>query len=224
MEEKPLTKSLPSDAPLLEMLRVDGQAGVSDLEAGLGVTATAVRQRLDRLMRAGLVQRSTVPRGRGRPCHVYSLTEKGRLVGGDNFQDLALVLWREIRAVGDASVRRGLIARIGSALAATYRDRTLAGSPRERLERAAALMRERQISCAVATDEHNLAVLTTYTCPYPQLAEEDRGICAAERLMLQELTGTPVQLSECRLDGSSCCKFTAVAAANEADSPRPAGA
>jgi hypothetical protein len=53
-------------------------------------------------------------------------------------------------------------------------------------------------------------VLTAYSCPYPELADEDRAVCAAERLMIQELVGTAVQLSECRLDGAACCRFTAV--------------
>lgn len=216
--------TLPSDAPLLEMLRVAGQAGISDLEAGLGVTATAVRQRLERLMKAGLVERSTVTRGRGRPSHVYSLTDKGRRVGGDNFQDLALVLWHEVRAVSDPAVRRGLLARIGTALAERYRGSIFGDSPRQRLEQTAAIMRERQISCGVSTTEGDLPVLVSYTCPYPELAEQDRGICAAERLMLQELAGSPVQLSECRLDGGSCCKFTAAGDPVENESSQPAGA
>lgn len=216
--------TLPSDAPLLEMLRVAGRAGISDLEAGLGVTATAVRQRLERLMKAGLVGRSTVTRGRGRPSHVYSLTDKGRRVGGDNFHDLALVLWREMRAVSDPAVRRGLLARIGTALAERYRGSISGDSPRQRLEQTAVVMRERQISCGVSTTEGDLPVLVSYTCPYPELAEQDRGICAAERLMLQELVGSPVQLSECRLDGGSCCKFTASGDPIENESSRPAGA
>lgn len=224
MSAETLACSLPSDAPLLEMLRIEGRASISDLETGLGVTATAVRQRLDRLMRAGLVERSTVSRGRGRPSHVYSLTDKGRRVGGDNFQDLALVLWREVRTVSDPEIRRGLLSRIGAALADRYRDSVSGGSPRERLERAAAIMRERQISCSVSAPEGDLPVLVSYTCPYPELAEQDRGICAAERLMLQNLVGAPVQLSECRLDGGSCCKFTAVGESLESESMHREGA
>ena len=224
MSQEMHANSLPSDAPLLEMLRVEGRAGISELEAGLGVTATAVRQRLDRLMRAGLVERSTVSRGRGRPSHVYSLTDKGRRVGGDNFHDLAMVLWREVRRVSDPAIRRGLLTRIGAALADRYRESISGGSPRERLERTAAIMRERQISCGVSATEGDLPVLVSYSCPYPELAEQDRGICAAERLMLQELAGTPVQLSECRLDGGSCCKFTASGQPVETESAQHAGA
>ncbi|NDC54577.1 MAG: MarR family transcriptional regulator [Planctomycetia bacterium] len=203
-----------SDGPLLDLLRTAESAGIGDLARALGVTATAVRQRLDRLMRAGLVERTTAAgaaAGRGRPAHRYQLTVEGRRSGGDNFRDLALVLWREIRGIRDVDVRRGLLTRVGSALAGLYRDRVSGPSSLTRFERAAELLRERGVSCAVDAPSAtgNLPVLTTYSCPYPELAEEDRGICAAERSMLQELVGTGVRLSECRLDGASCCRFTA---------------
>jgi DeoR family suf operon transcriptional repressor len=204
-----------SDHAVIDLLRVDGNAGIGDLAASLGVTATAVRQRLDRLMRQGLVERTSVGGRRGRPAHVYSLTEAGRRVGGDNFHDLAIVLWREIRGVRDAAVRRGLLGRIGSALAGLHRDSIAGETPRDRLDGVAELLRRRNIACSVDTvvaakGTAELPVLTSYTCPFPDLAEEDRGICAAERLMIEDLVGSGVQLSECRLDGGSCCRFTVV--------------
>ena len=208
-----------SDAALIELLRVEGSLGIGQMAGALGVTATAVRQRLDRLMRAGLVDRrqsvagtGSGPVGRGRPAHFYSLTENGRRTGGDNFRDLSLVLWREIRGIRDPEVRRGLLARVGSAMAGAYRDRMTGETPAQRLENVAEIFRERRLSCSVEPEATGgLPVLTTYSCPYPELAEQDRGICAAERIMLEELVGTDVQLSECRLDGASCCRFTASA-------------
>jgi predicted ArsR family transcriptional regulator len=206
-----------SDAAVVELLRGDAALEIGQLADQLGVTATAVRQRLDRLMRAGLVERRTVSRPRGRPAHAYSLTAAGRRLGGDNFRDLAIVLWREIRAIRDAEVRQGLLTRIAMALADVYRDRVTGDTPNERLASIAGILGEREISCTVGGDA--LPVLTTYSCPYPELAEQDRAVCAAERLMLQELVGTAVQLSECRLDGASCCRFTA-----EASPPSPVDA
>ena len=50
-------RSTSSDAALLEFLRVEGTAGIGDLATALGVTATAVRQRLERLRKSGLVER-----------------------------------------------------------------------------------------------------------------------------------------------------------------------
>lgn len=203
-----------SDTPLIELLRIESPLGIGAMAAALGVTATAIRQRLDRLMRAGIVARATVSPAeggtRGRPAHVYSLTEKGRRTGGDNFRDLSLVLWREIRGIREPAVRQGLLARIGTALAGMYRENVAGETAAERLQSVAGMLRERQISCGVENEPADgLPVLTTHSCPYPELAEQDRGICAAERIMLQELVGSPVQLSECRLDGSPCCRFTA---------------
>jgi DeoR family transcriptional regulator, suf operon transcriptional repressor len=51
-------------------------------------------------------------------------------------------------------------------------------------------------------------VLTALACPYPDLAKQDRSVCTMEKLMLSEILGENVRLSECRLDGASCCTFT----------------
>jgi predicted ArsR family transcriptional regulator len=205
-----------SDAAVVDLLRVEGGLGIGELSAALGVTATAVRQRLDRLMRQGLVERRALEGRRGRPAHVYSLTDAGRRQGGDNFRDLALVLWREIRSVRDLDVRRGLLGRIGTSLAGLHRGEITGAEPAERLQGVAEIMRRRDIACAVDASAEGgvgLPVLTSYACPYPDLAEEDRGICAAERAMIEELVGSPVKLSECRLDGGSCCRFALDASA-----------
>ncbi len=217
-----------SDEPVVELLRGDVALGIAELSEALGVTATAVRQRLARLMEAGYVvrERSWAPGGvsRGRPSHVYRLSEAGRQLGGDNFRDLAMVLWREVRRIEEPAVRRGLLSRIGQSLAEVCRARSggfdADRSPASRLAIVAAALRERKIACeCTACDSsepggadgdasERLAVLTTHTCPYPQLAEADRGICAAERVMLETLVEAPVRLSECRLDGDACCRFT----------------
>jgi DeoR family suf operon transcriptional repressor len=241
-----------ADHAVIDLLRVDGPQSIGELAASLGVTATAVRQRLDRLMRQGLVARETMGGRRGRPAHAYSLTDAGQRVGGDNFRDLSLVLWREIRSIRDPAVRSGLLGRIGASLASLHRDTVTGETPGDRLEGVAALLQRSNISCTVdhvtddqcadkrpavvhAVGDHAcdsvapgsgearaqtscLAVLTSYACPYPDLAEEDRGICAAERLMIEEIVGSPVRLSECRLDGGSCCRFTVA----ESDSGRSA--
>jgi predicted ArsR family transcriptional regulator len=209
-----------SDGAIVELLQKLGAIGVFELASALQVTATAVRQRLERLMREGIVSREVVAgpvggsagaRRRGRPAHVYRLTEKGIRAGGDNFRDLAVVLWQEIRRVESPEVRRGLLSRVGSAMAGFYRHEVAADTLPERLENTVRLLRERQITCGVEFDAEAsagpLAVLTSHVCPYPEIAEQDRGICAAERMMLQDLLGAKVALATCRLDGAECCRF-----------------
>lgn len=198
-----------SDAAVVDLLRKRQALEIGELAEALGVTATAVRQRLERLTKAGFIERSAVSRPRGRPAHAYRLTDSGRKLGGNNFRDLALVLWREIRGVRDPAVKSGLLKRIGEALAGVYRDQITGKTPADRLESIAAILQDRNICCSVEQPAWNggLPVLTSHACPYPDLAEEDRGVCAAERLMLQDLLGSAVRLAECRLDGGVTCRF-----------------
>ena len=74
-----------SDEVLLNYLRRNGAARISDLVAETGVTATAVRQRIQRLMDEGLIERQAEKIGRGRPNHRYALTEKGERQAGQQF-------------------------------------------------------------------------------------------------------------------------------------------
>ena len=110
-----------SDVVLVDLLRKHETMTVTDLAAALEVTATAVRQRLTRLMAQGFVERSSTKAGRGRPSHYYALTGKGRRKAGSNFGDLAVALWKEIVAIQDPSVRRVLIQRVSERLADSLR-------------------------------------------------------------------------------------------------------
>jgi predicted ArsR family transcriptional regulator len=195
-----------SDVTILDLLRKQGAMSVGQLAVATHVTATAVRQRLNRLMSESLVERVAVRYGRGRPRHGYSLTEKGRRQTGSNFADLAIALWNEIREIKDADVRRGLLQRLAKRMAAVYAGRVTGDTLDERMQSLGRLFDERDVEFAV--DRRNqLPVLQARECPYPELAEHDRTVCSMERMLFSELLGESVRLSECRLDGGACCTF-----------------
>ena len=195
-----------SDGPLLDHLRQNGDASISELVERLGVTATAVRQRLGRLSEGGLVTRTAVVEGRGRPSHRYRLTEAGIQSAGTNYDDLAKVLWQEVRSIDQPEIRRGLIGRIANRLTKLYQSQVVGSSLRERMDSIAQLLGKRDVP-VVADGSDKRPVLTVLSCPYPELAEQDRSVCAMERKMLAEVLGEPVRLTSCRLDGESCCTF-----------------
>lgn len=214
------------DRPLLDALRCHDTLGVTDLTELLGITATAVRQRLKRSIKAGLVEEVSAPyraARRGRPRLGYRLTATGQQTAGDNFHDLATVLWQEIRGIRAPEVRRGLLGRIGKALAATYSEQVRGSTPLQRIDSVAGLLRDRGVVCSVAeevaADGSILPVLTSHSCPYPDLAEHDRGICAAEQTMLEDLVGESVRLTDCRLDGGDCCRFQVSSGASLPENP-----
>ncbi len=217
-----------SDSTLLDLLRMRDAMTVAELAEALFVTATAVRQRLTRVMAGGYVDRVAVNRGRGRPVHSYRLTSKGRKKAGTNFADLAIALWEEIRAIEDVEVQRGLISRLSQRLASLYAGEVSGETVEERMLEVKALFAERQlpmsVQCGASTVENSgeengeakdgeasvdFPVLSVWACPYPDLAEKDRAICSLERMVFSELLNTKVQLSQCRLDGDACCTFEA---------------
>jgi predicted ArsR family transcriptional regulator len=158
-------------------------------------------------MSEGLVERRTERKTRGRPNHRYSLTEKGERTAGTNFADIAVVLWEEVKSVEDPAVRRGLLKRIADRLVEKYRGEVAGETLNSRMSALAGLMDQREIPFRVDM-AGALPVLTALACPYPELAKRDRGVCTMEKLMLSEILGESVRLSECRLDGASCCTFT----------------
>lgn len=211
-----------SDARLLDLLRQRGSMNIAEMATAGGVTATAVRQRLTRLMSQGLVERQTHQRGRGRPEHRYSVTEKARRQAGNNYADLAMALWQELREIKDAEVRRGLLQRIADHMTRLYRDSLNGSTPKERMESLQTLFAERRVPVEVATGSSaQFPILKVVDCPYPELAAQDRSVCAMEKMMFQEMFEQPLHLSQCRLDGHACCQFETKAAASAADVPQP---
>lgn len=201
-----MTTLTPSDAAVADLLREHGEMTISSLAVQMEVTATAVRQRLNRLMDNGLVQRKAVTEGRGRPSHRYSLTSKGRRQAGANFGDLALALWEEIRSIRDPETRRGLLQRIAGRMAESYSAEVSGKSAEQKMEAVAELFGERDVPFSVDASGQ-LPILQAKCCPYPDLAEQDRSICAMERMLFSEMVGEKLHLSECRLDGGTCCTF-----------------
>jgi predicted ArsR family transcriptional regulator len=198
-----------SDLQFLDLLRKDRALSVSQLIVKTGVTATAVRQRLNRLLRDGLIERQASAGSRGRPSHRYQLTDKGRRSAGANFADLAVALWQEIREIKDREIQRGLLQRLSKRMASSYAEQIHGDSLGERMESLAQLFTSRQIpfEAQKASDTRSLPVLSAHACPYPELAEQDQSICAMERMMFSELLGENVKLTNCRLNGDSCCTF-----------------
>ncbi len=216
-----------SDSELLQVLR-DGQPHtIDDLKVNLGVTATAVRQRLERLLLGGLVEREKVISGRGRPVFRYLLTIDGHRTAGADASEFAEAMWREVMALRDSPIRKRLVTAIARRLGKCYAvklanltgDIVPNGEPaglEQRMRSLSALLSDHQIPSdvhVVGSRASRLPVLDICACPYPTLRDnpEDRSLCKMEEQMLSEALGSPVHLTSCRLDGDHCCQFTPVA-------------
>lgn len=203
-------------------LQKEGPKTVSGLSEWMEVTENAVRQRLTRLIAQGLISRVEEKLSRGRPVHKYSVTREGRASTGQNFSDLATVVWEEVRAIEDEEIRSQVVRGIAKRLAVKYQTEMNSErssdeselSPRERASQIARFFENRGIPVSVneeaetANLENPFPILRLHGCPYPGLSDRDDLICEMEQKMFSELAGCDVELHRCdRNSASACCTF-----------------
>jgi DeoR family transcriptional regulator, suf operon transcriptional repressor len=203
--------SVSTDQELLDLIRRRGPLTVTEIADQLGVTGTAVRNRLARLLGTGLVERKAEHVGRGRPRHRYQASVEAHKRLGQNYADLAVALWEEMMgSVADRKLRRLLFSRITDRLAEVYRTSVTGAEWEGRLVQLSNVLHDRGVETEVARDDAGMEfILRQLSCPYYELAEVDRAICALERKMFEKVLGRGLRLSQCRLDGDRSCDFQA---------------
>ncbi len=200
-----------SDRPLLDLIRRQGPLTVAEMGQALGVTPTAIRNRLSRLVGSGMVERRSEPGSRGRPRHTYRASAEAHRRLGQNYADLAVALWGELmQAVEDRKLRRLLFGRVTDRLAEQYRNQVWGDGWEGRMVQLGTVLHDRGIEAEVTLGDGGLLpVLRQHSCPYFALAEVDRAVCAMERKMFEKVLGQALRLSHCRLDGDRSCDFEA---------------
>jgi predicted ArsR family transcriptional regulator len=190
---------------LLSLDRLGGGT-VQELCDAAGVTATAVRQRLWRLLSLGLIERQTIRTGRGRPHHTYQVTVDGRRQLGDNYTELARLLWNELHAIDEPDVRHRVTGRIRDALVKQYGAVVQGATLSDRFSQLKLALAARGFSVDVDSQEL-LPVLRENHCPYHDLAQQDSGICELEQQVFEQVLGVPLTLTSCCRNGDHCCEF-----------------
>ncbi len=195
---------------ILERLKRVESATAPELAAEFGLTDTAIRQHLEALEAAELVERSTAPiSGRGRPPVHWRLTPAATPLFADRHADLTVDLIASIRsALGDDALR---------AVVAARADRQLAGyrvaigdavALPERLERLAELRSAEGYLAEVVADDDALT-LVEHHCPIQGAAGSCGDLCAAELRVFQEVLGPgiAVEREQHLLDGGQRCVY-----------------
>ena len=196
-----------TDQAVLDLLRQESELSVNEMVDRLGVTATAIRQRLNRLLAKELIDRVDSRKNRGRPVHQYRLTEKGQRTAGDNLADLAGVLWAEIQNIPDPQVKRTVMSGVVERLAKKYADQVTGQTLPQRMEAVARMFGERRIPSSVE-ESAGSPVLKVLGCPYPELVDEGHDICDMEKQLFEVLFDSEIKVDRCHCgDAGHCCTF-----------------
>ena len=192
-----MTEPTPSSSTrraVLELLKRYGQHTVAQLHEVLGVSRVAVRRHLEALESEGLVRQTTRSLGRGRPAHLYALTEAGHELFPRNYQQLAAQLLEAARSeLGPSAIER-LFAHRQRALAQQHAART-AGRSLPDLARVLATIQDE--NGYMAEWEHagqDRYLVREHNCAISGVARAHPSACTHELGLLRQLAGPGVEV------------------------------
>jgi predicted ArsR family transcriptional regulator len=198
---------------VVDALKRAHTATVPELAAAFGLTDTAVRQHLEALEVAELVERvPAAPAGRGRPAVRWRLTDQAASLFPDRHGDLTVELLTSIRAaLGDDGLDRVVQARTSAqeqAYRAALPDPT-ATTVVDRVRRLAALRSAEGYLAEASEQPDGSVVLVEHHCPISEAAHACQGFCGGELAVFRAVLGTDVSVERTQhlLAGDRRCSY-----------------
>jgi predicted ArsR family transcriptional regulator len=179
---------------VLELLKWHGPLTATSLGAQLGVSVVAVRRHLEALERVGLVSQGARSGGRGRPAHVYQLTQAGHEQFPRNYDQLVGQLLEAAAAEFGADAVLRLFAHRQRLLAARLGERLPAGATLAEVAACLARIQDDGGYMAEVVPQDGGFVLREHNCAIPAVAATHPVACRAELALLRDLAGPGVQV------------------------------
>ena len=188
---------------ILASLARQGEGTITELVAALGVTTTAVRQQVNRLVAEDWLVCRKRRGGPGRPADVFSLTDKARQWFGQSAERLCRLILEEMSGTVGPEQTRAVLARVSARMADDLRAAVDASPEPDAVDALSAALNAQ----GILAESEGGTRLTVFTCPFPDLAPDHPEICEMERAAVSRLVGGPVKLDCCRSGGNSRCDF-----------------
>ena len=194
---------------LLELLKRHGPRTAQDLAAGLQITVPAARRHLTDLQAQGLVQvQVEKPGGRGRPQHVFGLTEHAEeRTFPKTYASLCLDVLESVSELyGRGAVDEVLQVR-SDRLEALLRELLPPEMPlEEKLRRLTGPLTELGFAPHLEREGEQW-YLVQCNCPNLQVARQFKVLCSTEIAMYTKLLGVPVTREEHMACGQPSCRY-----------------
>jgi predicted ArsR family transcriptional regulator len=194
---------------IVEMLKRADSATAQELAEQFSTTTTAVRQHLDALEHAGLVERFEGPIvGRGRPAIRWRTTPLSQELFPDRHGELTVELLESIRTrLGEDALQQVIDQRASEQLQ-SYRA-ALDGKPVAVRVRALADRRTQEGYIAEAIADGDSWLLVEHHCPICVAATSCQGLCRSELEVFQQALGPEVTVrrEQHLLSGDTRCAY-----------------
>jgi predicted ArsR family transcriptional regulator len=190
----------------------NGPSTAVDLGKRLKMTPAGVRRHLDALLAENLVearqQRTYGQRGRGRPAKVFALTDRGRGVFYQAYDQLAVEALRFLHDQAGPEAVEAFARKRVAELEERHREELASVEPAERPALLAAILTDEGYAANVREGGHALVQgeqLCQHHCPVAHVAEQFPQLCEAETEAFAKLLGTHVQRLATIAHGDGVC-------------------
>ena len=179
---------------VLELIKRNGPQTVAQLCEELDLSGPAVRRHLETLESEGLVTQTTRALGRGRPAHLYALTQAGHDLFPRNYDQLAAQLLEAVQCqLGEEGVER-MFAHRQRVLAVRYAGRTSGRKLPELAGELAAIQDENGYMADWQPDGEERFLVREHNCAIAKVAGAHPTACAYELALFQQLAGPDVEV------------------------------
>ena len=191
---------------ILQLLKMRASMTISQLTEALHISQMGVRQHLAILEAEGLVEHSRQKQGRGRPPHVYQLTDQANSLFPTTYANFAVGLMHEVvKFNGPDFINKIFRGRMKAQLEAyqlRLKGKTLCGRVKE-----LARIRDEEGYMARFDENADDYILIEHNCPIAVIAQEYPRVCEIELALFRQSLGAKVIREEHLMQGSHRCCY-----------------
>ena len=191
---------------ILQLLKMRASMTVGQLTDALHISQMGVRQHLAILEAERLVEHYQEKQGRGRPPHVYQLTDEANSLFPTTYANFAIGLMHEVAKFNGPGFINKVFRERMKAQLKTYQLRLEGKTLSERVKELARIRDEEGYMARFDENEDDY-VLIEHNCPIAVIAEEYPHVCEIELALFRQSLGAKIVREEHLMQGSHRCCY-----------------
>ena len=191
---------------ILQLLKMRASMTVGQLTDALHISQMGVRQHLAILEAERLVEHYQEKQGRGRPPHVYQLTDEANSLFPTTYANFAVGLMHEVAKFNGPGFINKVFRERMKAQLETYQLRLKGKTLSERVKELARIRDEEGYMARFDENEDDY-VLIEHNCPIAVIAEEYPHVCEIELALFRQSLGAKIVREEHLMQGSHRCCY-----------------
>jgi predicted ArsR family transcriptional regulator len=191
---------------ILQLLKMRANMTVGQLTDALHISQMGVRQHLVILEAEGLVEHYQEKQGRGRPPHVYQLTDEANGLFPTTYANFAVGLMHEVAKFNGPGFINKVFRERMKAQLKTYQLR-LEGKTLSARVKELARIRDEEGYMARFHENEDDYVLIEHNCPIAVIAQEYPHVCEIELALFRQSLGAKIVREEHLMQGSHRCCY-----------------